>query len=165
MMRQTKLRGPKPTPSGICECGDRTLDYEPAWDIAPTAHMRVHGRPATEDRDATLPGYRHGAEVWVPVCFAVTPDRYTSRGYGEHLIRLALRRADSMQYVPAMRQKFGVTDPMTLTGHTAIRYARAHRLTLSKYADPTEGARDGLTPDAAERVAAEDPSLIHVVIA
>jgi hypothetical protein len=162
--RESAPRGPKPEPSGVCECGFPTVDYEAEWQIAPTAHMKIHGRPATEDRDATLPGYRHGDEVWTPVCFPSTPDRYTSRAYGEHVIRLALRREDGLQHVPALRRKFGIVEPMTLPGYTAIRYARVHRLTLRKYADLTEGARDGLTPDEAEQVAAEDPGLIYVVI-
>jgi hypothetical protein len=51
-----------------------------------------------------------------------------------------------------------------LTGYDAIRYAEAREVTLSKYADPTEDARDGLSPDEAREVAAEDPSLIWVDI-
>lgn len=50
---------------------------------------------------------------------------------------------------------------MTLTGRAAIRFAEANDLTLSKYNDPTEGAREGLTPAEARKVAAEDPSLIY----
>ena len=50
----------------------------------------------------------------------------------------------------------------TLTGFDAIDYAEAHGLTLSKYGDPTEGARDGLTVDEAREVAAEDPGLIYL---
>ena len=50
----------------------------------------------------------------------------------------------------------------TLTGQDAIAYAEAHGLTLRKYADPIEGARSGLTPDEAEDVAREDPSLIYI---
>ncbi len=53
--------------------------------------------------------------------------------------------------------------PITLTGYDAIDYAKRHRLTLAKYADPTEDARTGLTPDEARAVAAEDPSLVYVV--
>lgn len=48
----------------------------------------------------------------------------------------------------------------TLTGHAAIDHASRHGLTLSKYADPTEGAREGLTVEQAREVAAEDPALI-----
>lgn len=51
-------------------------------------------------------------------------------------------------------------DTMTrLTAHDAIEYAAAHGLTLSKYADPTEGARGGLTVEEAREIAADDPSL------
>lgn len=50
----------------------------------------------------------------------------------------------------------------TLTGHDAIEYAESHGLTLSKYNDPTEGAREGLSVDEARQVAREDPSLIYV---
>lgn len=52
-----------------------------------------------------------------------------------------------------------------LTAHDAIEYAAAHGLTLNKYADPTEDAREGLTVDEAREVAAEDPSLIYVDVA
>jgi hypothetical protein len=48
-----------------------------------------------------------------------------------------------------------------VSGHKAIEFAECHGLELSKYADPTEGARDGLTLDEARRVAAEDPSLVY----
>lgn len=47
-----------------------------------------------------------------------------------------------------------------LEGFAAIEYAEDHDLTLSKYNDPTEDAREGLTPDEARAVAREDPKLI-----
>lgn len=50
-----------------------------------------------------------------------------------------------------------------LTGHDAIDHAEANGLTLSKYADPTEGAREGLSIEDAREVAAEDPNLIWVL--
>jgi hypothetical protein len=49
-----------------------------------------------------------------------------------------------------------------LKGHEAIEYAERHGVTLNKYADPTEGAREGLTVEEARDVASEDPSLIHL---
>lgn len=49
---------------------------------------------------------------------------------------------------------------MTLKGHEAIDYAEANSLTLRKYADPTEEAREGITVEQARKVAQEDPSLI-----
>lgn len=49
-----------------------------------------------------------------------------------------------------------------LTGHAAIEYAETHGLTLSKYADPTEDGREGLSVDEAREVAKEDPSLIFI---
>lgn len=49
-----------------------------------------------------------------------------------------------------------------ITGQDAIEYAREHGLTLNKYADPTEDARQGLTADEAEEIAREDPSLIYI---
>lgn len=48
----------------------------------------------------------------------------------------------------------------TLTGHDAIAYAAEHGLTLRKHADPTEGAREGLSVEEAREIAAEDPSLV-----
>lgn len=52
-----------------------------------------------------------------------------------------------------------------MTGTVAIEYAEAHGMTLSKYADPTEGARTGLTIDEARDVAKEDPGLIWLAAA
>lgn len=37
-----------------------------------------------------------------------------------------------------------------LTGRAAVTYAETHGLTLSKYADPVEDARTGLTVEQAE---------------
>lgn len=51
-----------------------------------------------------------------------------------------------------------------LTGYDAIDYARAEGLKLNKYADPTEGPRQGLTPEEAEEIAHEDPSLIWLEV-
>lgn len=53
---------------------------------------------------------------------------------------------------------------MKLTGYKAIEYAEANSLTLSKYTDPVEEAREGLTVDEARKIAREDPSLIYVEI-
>lgn len=53
----------------------------------------------------------------------------------------------------------------TITGHDAIRYAEQHNLTLSKYGDPTEGAREGLTVAEAREIAREDPGLLYVEVA
>lgn len=49
-----------------------------------------------------------------------------------------------------------------LTGIEAIEYAEANALTLSKYTDPTEEARTGLTVEEALEIAAEDPILIWI---
>ena len=51
---------------------------------------------------------------------------------------------------------------MTLFGYEAIEYAEANGLTLSKYNDPIEDAREGLTPDEARKIAREDPRLIYI---
>jgi hypothetical protein len=52
----------------------------------------------------------------------------------------------------------------TLKGIAAIEYAEAHGLALKKYNDPTEDARENLTPDEAREIAAEDPSLIYLPV-
>lgn len=52
---------------------------------------------------------------------------------------------------------------MILTGLEAIAYARQHGVTLSKRADPLEAERDGLSPEEADRIAAEDPGLVYVL--
>ena len=49
-----------------------------------------------------------------------------------------------------------------LTGWTAIEVAERGGQVLSKHADPTEGARSGLTVGDARAVADEDPSLIYL---
>ena len=51
---------------------------------------------------------------------------------------------------------------MDLIGGAAIDYAELHGLQLSKYADPIEGHRADLDPDAARKIAMEDPSLIYI---
>jgi hypothetical protein len=52
-----------------------------------------------------------------------------------------------------------------ITGHPAIEFAARNGLTLQKYNDPIEAARDGLSVDEARTVAAEDPALIYIDIA
>ena len=49
-----------------------------------------------------------------------------------------------------------------LTGHAAIDYAAVRGLVLSKYTDPTDEARDGLTVAEAREIARVDPSLIYL---
>jgi hypothetical protein len=51
---------------------------------------------------------------------------------------------------------------MTRSGYDAIEYAVANGLTLNKYADPIEDAREGLSVAEARKVASEDPNLIYV---
>jgi hypothetical protein len=51
-----------------------------------------------------------------------------------------------------------------LTGYEAIEYAEAHNLTLNKYNDPIEDAREELTIDEARKIALEDPSLIYLEV-
>lgn len=53
---------------------------------------------------------------------------------------------------------------MKLTGYAAIEYAEANGMTLTKYNDPTEDHREGLTPDEARVIANEDPSLIYIEV-
>lgn len=51
---------------------------------------------------------------------------------------------------------------MKLEGYAAIEFAEANDLLLNKYNDPTEDAREGLTPDEARAVAREDARLIWI---
>ena len=51
---------------------------------------------------------------------------------------------------------------MRLKGRAAVKYAEKYGLTLNKYADPTEGARSGLSVWEAEQILREDPRLIWV---
>lgn len=52
----------------------------------------------------------------------------------------------------------------TLKAFAAIEYAEKNGLTLSKYNDDTEDAKDGLSVEDARKVAAEDPTLIYIEI-
>lgn len=52
-----------------------------------------------------------------------------------------------------------------LTGLDAIDHATQEGLLLNKYADPTEGPREGLSVAEALEIAAEDASLIWVEVA
>ena len=55
------------------------------------------------------------------------------------------------------------TVTLPFTGHDAIEAAlAASGLTICKYQDPTEGAREGLRAAEARSIAAEDPDLIYV---
>jgi hypothetical protein len=49
-----------------------------------------------------------------------------------------------------------------ITGHAAIEFAERNGLTVQKYNDPLEAARDGLAVNEARAVAAEDPALIYL---
>lgn len=51
-----------------------------------------------------------------------------------------------------------------LHGYRAIEYAEKNSLTLCKYNDPTEAAREGLSIDEANSVAREDSDLIYIDI-
>lgn len=57
-----------------------------------------------------------------------------------------------------------MTKTQTITGTAAIEIAEREGLTLSKYEDPMEGAREGLRPSEAREIAAEDPGLIYLEI-
>ena len=52
--------------------------------------------------------------------------------------------------------------PWVLHGWPAIEEAEKAGRLLSKYRDPVEGPREGLTVDEARLVAREDPSLIYL---
>lgn len=52
----------------------------------------------------------------------------------------------------------------TYTGETAINLAETYDISIYKYADPTEGARELIDIDEAREVAAEDPSLVYVTL-
>ena len=49
-----------------------------------------------------------------------------------------------------------------LTGHDAIDYAETHGLTLNKYSDPMEGARELVEIAEAREIAADDPALVWI---
>lgn len=51
---------------------------------------------------------------------------------------------------------------MRVTGWQAIEAAEQTGATLGKYADPIEGAREGLTVEQAREVAREDPALVYL---
>jgi hypothetical protein len=53
---------------------------------------------------------------------------------------------------------------MILRGQDAITYAEANGLTLNKYNDPIEDAREGLTLEDARKIAREDAGLIYLEV-
>lgn len=53
---------------------------------------------------------------------------------------------------------------VTYTGMDAIEYAERHGMELSKYQDPVEDAREGLSVEEARGIAREDPNLIHLEV-
>ena len=53
---------------------------------------------------------------------------------------------------------------MIISGYEAIEYAEANGMTLSKYTDPVEDARENLTPDQARKIAQEDACLIYIEV-
>lgn len=57
-----------------------------------------------------------------------------------------------------------MNETITVTGRKAIEIAERFGLTLNKYTDPVEGAREGLTVAEAREIASEDPSLIYVQV-
>lgn len=56
----------------------------------------------------------------------------------------------------------GGSGGVRLIGHAAIEYAESHGLLLCKYADPTEGVREDVSPSEAREIAAQDPSLVYL---
>jgi hypothetical protein len=58
-----------------------------------------------------------------------------------------------------------INSTVRLQGRAAIAHAESRGLSLSKYGDPTEDGRDGLTVSEAQEVAHGDPSLIYLDIA
>jgi hypothetical protein len=65
-------------------------------------------------------------------------------------------------------RRFGNTKPMptslTVTGHSAINYARAAGVPVCKYSDPVQDARENLPVDVAREIAKSDPDLVYVEI-
>lgn len=73
----------------------------------------------------------------------------------QHEVSMA-RRAESLEPGAESRPL-----PILLTGWAAIEYADEHGLTLSKFSDPLEMARTGLSVVEARDIAREDPGLIY----
>ena len=55
-----------------------------------------------------------------------------------------------------------MNDTVTLSGLDAIAYAEANDMTMTKAADPTEGAREGVSVDEAREIARQDSSLLSL---
>ncbi len=58
-----------------------------------------------------------------------------------------------------------MTNQKRLSGHEAIDYAELHGRVLSKFTDPTEDAREGLSVEDARDVARYDAGLIYLDLA
>lgn len=72
-------------------------------------------------------------------------------------------RVDEVELRPATPETRTMIDRI-LTGHDAIDYAETHGLTLSKYSDPMEGAREMVEIPEAREIAADDPALIWIAL-
>lgn len=57
-----------------------------------------------------------------------------------------------------------MSECITLYGWDAIEYADQHSLGLSKHADPTDGAREGLTAAEAAEIAKHDCRLVYLLV-
>lgn len=73
-----------------------------------------------------------------------------------------LALADAASELAAEIALLAARGTVRLTGREAIDYARRRGATLSTYADPTADARDDVTPEEADEIAAEDPALVYV---
>jgi hypothetical protein len=97
---------------------------------------------------------RHHRAVYVPtdIILAAAADHCLAAAY----------RGECPGVHPDELMRWRVEPRTLLLGYDAIAYAEQHGVRVCKYADPTEGAREDLTPDEARAIAAQDPSLIYL---
>jgi hypothetical protein len=79
----------------------------------------------------------------------------------------ALMTADEFEALTSIEKYKMMADGgmnFTIRGADAIEYAERNGLTLNKYADPIEDARDGVTIEDAVDIMHVDPSLIYLQI-
>ena len=91
-----------------------------------------------------------------------TPATLAARISAKSLRLIAQDSKDENERNKAARALAVTTPTYKISGADAIRLAERDRLTLHKYADPIEEARDDISAEEAEEVIREDPKLVYV---
>lgn len=126
----------------LARMGGKVLVIDPVTDADETA-------AAVEVRPMDFGGALRCEVITDPELIRALYDHPSAESYGDGSYTVAPLRV----FVPSVK----------LTGYAAITYAEySGQLTLNKYADPIEDAREGLSVEEARKIALEDPALIWI---